>query len=156
RAGRPPSRCHTPAPALHAWVEQSLITPAEVCDDSLMDFGGRLPPGSAGPARDVVFVSYSHRDREWLRRLLVLLDPVVRNRRLGVGADEYTPAGEAWQRAIDGAVARAALGLLLGSGDFLASRFIIEVELPALLERRVRLAPVLVHDCLWEHEPLLD
>src|SRR5262249_27414655 len=50
---------------------------------------------------------------------------------------------------------RAALGLLLVSGDFLASRFIIEVELPALLERGVRLAPVLVHDCLWEHEPLL-
>src|SRR5262249_2598283 len=121
-----------------------------------MGVGGRQPPGSAGPARDVVFVSYSHRDREWLRRLLVLLGPVVRNRRLEVWADEYIPVGEDWQRAIDGAVDRAALGLLLVSGDFLASRFIIEVELPALLERRVRLAPVLVHDCLWEHEPLLD
>jgi hypothetical protein len=100
-------------------------------------------------------VSYSHRDREWLRRLLVLLNPVVRNRRLKVWADEYIPVGDDWQRAIDGAVDRAALGLLLVSGDFLASRFIVEVELPALIERRVRLAPVLVHDCLWEHEPLL-
>src|SRR5215475_15342564 len=119
-----------------------------------MNSGG-WPPRSAGPAHDLVFVSYSHQDREWLRRLLVLLDPVVRNRRLHVWADEYIPVGDDWQRAIDGAVDRAALGLLLVSGDFLASRFIIGVELPALIERGVRLAPVLVHDCLWEHEPLL-
>src|SRR5215475_13773036 len=119
-----------------------------------MNSGG-WPPRSAGPAHDLVFVSYSHQDREWLRRLLVLLDPVVRNRRLEVWADEYIPASDDWQRSIDGAVDRAALGLLLVSGDFLASRFIIEVELPALIERKVRLVPMLVHHCLWQHEPLL-
>jgi hypothetical protein len=109
----------------------------------------------AGPAQDLVFVSYSHEDRELLRRLLVLLDPVVRNRRLQVWADEYIPVGGDWRREIDAAVDRAALGLLLVSGDFLASRFIIEEELPALIEDKVPLAPVLVQDCLWEHEPLL-
>jgi hypothetical protein len=71
------------APALHTWIERSLRNPAEVCDDSSMSMG------DAGPARDLVFVSYSHQDRELLRRLLVLLDPVVRNRRLQVWADEY-------------------------------------------------------------------
>src|SRR5262249_29633661 len=121
-----------------------------------MGVGGRQPPGSAGPARDVVFVSYSHRDREWLRRLLVLLDPVMRNRRLEVWADEYIPVGEDWQRAIDGAVDPAALGPLLVSGDFLASRVIIGLELRALLGGGCGLDPGLVHDCLGEHEPLLD
>jgi hypothetical protein len=120
-----------------------------------MGLGDWPPPAGAGPARDVVFVSYSHEDREWLRRLLVLLEPVVRNRRLQVWADEYIPAGDDWQRTIGGAVDRAAVGLLLVSGDFLASRFVIETELPALIERGVRLAPVLVHHCLWKHEPQL-
>jgi TIR domain len=99
--------------------------------------------------------SLSHQDREWLRRLLVLLKPEVRNQRLHVWADESILVGGDWHRAIDGAVDRAALGLLLVSGDFLASQFIMEVELPALIERGVRLVPVLVHECLWEAEPLL-
>ena len=36
--------------------------------------------------RDVVFVSYSHADRDWLTRLLVLPAPAVRNRRLELWA----------------------------------------------------------------------
>jgi len=103
----------------------------------------------------LVFVSYSHGDREWLRRLLVLLRPVVRNRRFEVWADEYIPVGDDWYRNIADVVDRARLGLLLVSGDFLASRFIMEEELPALVERGVQLVPVLLSDCLWEAEPLL-
>jgi hypothetical protein len=103
----------------------------------------------------LVFVSYSHDDREWLRRLLVLLKPVVRNRRFEVWADEYIPVGDDWCRNITKVIERAQLAVLLVSGDFLASRFIMEEELPALVERKVRLAPVLLSDCLWEAEPLL-
>ena len=45
--------------------------------------------------------------------------------------------------------------LLLVTGSYLASRFIMEEELPALVAHGVRLVPVLVEDCLWDHEPLL-
>jgi hypothetical protein len=103
----------------------------------------------------LVFVSYSHHDREWLLRLLVLLTPLVRNRGLRVWADEHIQVGNDWRRDIAAAVQRARLALLLVSGDFLASPFIMEEELPALVRRGVRLAPVLVHDCLWTHEPML-
>jgi hypothetical protein len=44
---------------------------------------------------------------------------------------------------------------LLVSPEFLASRFIVEEELPALVEHGVRMPPVLLRDCLWEKEPLL-
>jgi WD40 repeat protein len=110
--------------------------------------------GVAGRS-DLVFVSYSHRDQAWLHRLLVMLRPVMRNQRFSVWADEYVQVGDDWRREIDAAIGRAGLGLLLVSADFLASRFIMEVELPALVERGVRLAPVLVHECMWEAEPLL-
>ena len=39
--------------------------------------------------------------------------------------------------------------------SYLASRFIMEEELPALAAHGVRLVPVLVEDCLWDQEPLL-
>jgi WD40 repeat protein len=104
---------------------------------------------------ELVFVSYSHADREWVRRLLVLLTPLVRNKGLRVWADEHIRVGDDWRRDIETAIVQAKLALLLVSGDFLGSRFIMEEELPALAESGVRLAPVLVHDCLWAAEPLL-
>ena len=37
---------------------------------------------AAAPARDAVFVSYSHDDQEWRRRFTQMLVPLVRNRRI--------------------------------------------------------------------------
>ena len=45
---------------------------------------------------------------------------------------------------------RAGVALLLVTGSYLASRFIMEEELPALVAHGVRLVPVLVGDCLWD------
>jgi hypothetical protein len=105
----------------------------------------------------LVFVSYSHEDTtEWLRRFLVMLQPLVDNQRLEVWADEYIEVGGEWRREIDGAIGQAAFALLLVSPEFLASRFIREVELPALVERGVRLVCVLVHPCLWEELTVLE
>ena len=50
--------------------------------------------------RPLVFVSYSHHDVEWLRRIPVMLQPLVRNWRLEVWADEHVPVGADWRRAI--------------------------------------------------------
>ena len=47
-----------------------------------------MPPSedAADSSRDLVFVSYSHADAEWVQRLEVLLKPVVRARRFaGLG-----------------------------------------------------------------------
>src|SRR4051794_2515039 len=114
-----------------------------------------MGPVAESTAPGAVFISYSHTDREWLRRFRVMLEPLARNRRVSVWADEHIAVGDEWRRSIDGAVARAGLALLLVSPDFLASRFIVEEELPALLRHGVRLAPVLLRDCLYQQEPLL-
>jgi hypothetical protein len=62
---------------------------------------------------DVVFVSYSHADRPWLDRLLVLLAPLVRNRRLRVWADPYLRVGDEWRRGLSAAIDRSTLAVLL-------------------------------------------
>ena len=39
--------------------------------------------------RDLVFVSYSHWDKDWLERLRVFLKPYTRQGQLNVWADPY-------------------------------------------------------------------
>ncbi|MGH3908969.1 MAG: TIR domain-containing protein [Pseudonocardiaceae bacterium] len=107
------------------------------------------------PARDLVFVSYSHADQEWMRRLKVMLAPVVRNQRLKLWVDEHILIGDEWRRDIFSAVQRARLAVCLITADFLDSRFIIEEELPALRKAGVRVVPVLVHACMWQQDPYL-
>ncbi|GIF18044.1 WD40 repeat protein [Actinoplanes tereljensis] len=113
--------------------------------------------GGSGPsAHDLIFISYSHKDRPWLDRLMVLLTPLTRKRGIEIWADPYLPIGADWRRDLTDVIDRTALAVLLVSGDFLASRFIIEEELPQLAAGGARLAPVLVRDCLWELEPRLE
>src|SRR3954469_6165522 len=108
---------------------------------------------SASPAG--VFVSYSHADREWPRRFDVMLQPEVREGRLAVWADTDVDAGDNWRSRIDAAIERASVALLLVSPDFLASRFIMNEELPALAAAGVRMVPVLLRHCLWDRVPVL-
>jgi hypothetical protein len=92
-------------------------------------------PGSqpAEVPRDLVFVSYSHDDRDWLARLLVFLKPFT-GPNFRVWADPYIKVGEEWRRDISGAMSRACVAVLLVSPDFLASDFIRNEELPPLFD----------------------
>jgi WD40 repeat protein len=103
-----------------------------------------------------VFVSYSREDAEWRRRFVDMLKPVVRERRLEVWSDERNLVGYEWRAQLDDAIARSRAALLLVSLDFLASDFIIEKELPALIKARVLLVPVLVRPCLWDAVSALE
>ena len=85
----------------------------------------------------------------------MILEPLVQDRRLELWDDTHIPVGGDWRRNIDDGVRRAGVALLLVTGGYLASRFIMEEELPALVAHGVRLVPVLVGDCLWDQEPLL-
>lgn len=84
-------------------------------------------------ARDQVFVSYSHANPAWRDRLLVLLKPFVRQARLEVWADPYIQVGSLWRREIDDRLERAAVAVILLTPELLASDFIADVELPAIL-----------------------
>jgi len=104
-------------------------------------------------ARRKVFVSYSHKDTEWLERLQVHLKPLEREGILDIWADTKIIAGMQWREEIQNAIESSTVAIVLVSADFLASDFIEEHELPKILSRAktggTTILPVIVSPCLF-------
>lgn len=109
----------------------------------------RTPIGPVGGGPPLVFVSYAHADADILERLSLVLRPLVREGRVDIWADARIGVGRRWDEEIEGALRRADIALLLVSSDFLASDYIVRVELPRLVQREVPLVCVPVSECAW-------
>lgn len=104
--------------------------------------------------RNKIFVSYSHRDVRWLDRLRVHLRPLERNHTIEIWDDTRITPGADWRAAIADAIESAKIGILLVSADFLASDFIVNNEIPPLLEaaknRGSTILCVITNPCRFE------
>jgi hypothetical protein len=82
--------------------------------------------------RNLVFISYSRKDKRWLEMLQMHLKPYEREG-IKVWDDTKIEYGKLWKPEIKKAINAAKVTILLISPHFLASDFIIDEELPPLL-----------------------
>lgn len=110
---------------------------------------------SSAPLRqNSIFISYSHRDEAW-KDLLVKYLKVLENQGLIARWDDrQIQAGANWAQQIEQAAAQARLAILLISDDFLASKFIMQQEVPYFLQRReqgdLTVFPIIITECFWD------
>jgi hypothetical protein len=97
--------------------------------------GESLPPASD---RHKIFISYSHVDKPWLQRLLKHLKPFQAEIEITPWADDQIEPGQQWLTEIQKAIATSKAAVLLVSPDFLASEFIMQHELPLIVEAAER------------------
>jgi hypothetical protein len=104
--------------------------------------------------RRIIFVSYSHKDREWLERLQVHLKPLERDGLFEFWDDTRIQTGDEWRQEINDALNSAAAAVLLISADFVASDFIAAEELPPLLaaaqKEGVKILPLILSPSRFE------
>jgi TIR domain len=107
-----------------------------------------------------VFVSYSRKDKEWLKRFEDVFKPLSRNvdADLDLWSDGRIKPGDDWKTEIGIAMDSACAAVLLVSVNFLASDFIVREEIPYLLdaakERNLRILLVRLTPCYIDATPL--
>lgn len=124
----------------------------------IIKVGGEVKVNNA--RRRKVFISYSHRDAQYLARFQTHMVPYIGNEKdlLEAWDDTQINPGEKWSEKIEEALAATKVAVLLVSADFLASNYIMEKELPTLLEAEeageVAIIPVIINHCAYDNSPL--
>jgi hypothetical protein len=127
-----------------------------------------MKPSGAKKARPVrMFVSYSHEEAAWCKRLLPVLRVKANVDTLQLWHDTELKAGDRWDKEIRTELEQMDIFLCLVSYQFLASGYIQEVELPRARARHkkgeIEVVPVVLyrmddleHDCefLYQLNPL--
>lgn len=152
----------------HGGLEPAVYEPAsadsvEMSHDSLAERGGaramaRANSAIAKQARTQIFISYAHKNQEWVPLFRDMLAPVLREHAVEVWEDSRIRAGASWRHEITTALARTKVAMLLVTPEFLASSFIDDIELAAILKAAqvdgLVVIWVLVSSCVWEKSRL--
>jgi len=111
-------------------------------------------------SRTKIFISYSHKDKAFIDRLMVHLKPLEKHGLIDAWVDSRILAGEQWKAEINTALSSSQVAILLVSADFLASDFIVDNELPPLLEKAkeegVTIIPVILKPCRFNREKTIS
>lgn len=101
----------------------------------------------------LVFISYSHFDREHLARLNPHLKLLQMRGAIRTWVDQEIRPGDDWESELHDNLRNAQIYVALLSPEYLASNFVNEVELPVVWERAEQNASsvlaVVVRDCMW-------
>jgi len=83
-----------------------------------------------------IFVSYSRKDRAWVRALRFLANPDFGNPAAFWIDDEQMMAGEVWTKKVEEAICESRAAVLIVSNQLEESSAVLEQELPAIMRMR--------------------
>jgi hypothetical protein len=142
-------------PAVSEVVEEAQSLSA-VPDDNKQRQVEPIP--SSASAAMKAFVSYSHRDERYRRRLHVSLAQLRRNELISIWHDRKISPGQDWNREIDKNLESANVVLVLVSPDFLDSDYAYSREMRQALERHdsglATVVPIILRPADWQDSPL--
>ena len=103
------------------------------------------------PFKPLVFVSYARHDKNHLEALAGRLGELADQGAITTFIDRDLQAGDDWRRRILRALGQFDIAIILISKNLLASKFIREVELPAIQHAarnyRAKIIPLFLEDC---------
>lgn len=103
--------------------------------------------------KPAIFLSYSHKDTEWLEFVQSHLAPSVAHGRFNTWDDRRIQGGDAWESEIEQALDGSAVFILLVSRHSLSSDFILKKEVRPMLEKHrpggARIYPIVLTACDW-------
>ena len=104
-----------------------------------------------------IFLSYSHKDLDFLNQLKVQLLPLVRQEQITLWTDGEITPGSMWVEEINRHINEADIILLLVSADFLASDYAYSKEMIRALERHetgeATVIPIILRPVDWQQAP---
>jgi hypothetical protein len=110
-------------------------------------------PETTASTSPLIFLSYSREDKKWEEQLRVFLKSAEQSERVVVWYYGLINTGEPFDEKINEAIERAKVAVLLISPDYLASEWLLNVEVPRLLERQQRgellIVSILLRPCDW-------
>lgn len=104
-----------------------------------------------------MFISYSHKDEEWVSRLRTLLRPAEKRGLITTWIDKDIQEGKYWESQIQKQLNNSSFALILMSENLLNSAYVKDIELPVFIQRLeenksgFRLFWVLLEPCNWEY-----
>lgn len=116
------------------------------------------PPEMLGAPAPVlrVFVSYSRKDLALKEQFDVNLKVLANQKKIIPWSDNRLAGGEDWNAEIESALKAADIILFLVTGNFLASDYVRDNEMPSAMKRAAAMEaiviPVILKDCGWQDE----
>ena len=97
-----------------------------------------IKPPQPQAERDQIFISYSHRDKHWLEQINTHITPSVKANKVKPWDDTAIETGDDWEAAINAAIARARVAVLLVSSRIFSPRRLLPTKSSLRSFRRVR------------------